>query len=178
MKNSVYLRFSSAVLQLLQGMCILALILMLYDGVRHTIDPDFYFVQWEWYGLSGDLDFVEEGAYPSQTNFSYYFNWIQISIQLILIFIMWNTLSKVLKSVSSFKTFIEANSEHFRRVGHILFALFFLNMFHFFQQSSDDDLRVVWDADFSIIFFALGAYVLAMVFKEGKQLAEDQNLIV
>lgn len=178
MKSNLYLSISAAVLHFLKGMCVLALGLMLYDGIRHTIDPEFYFVRWEWYGLSGDMDFVEKGEYPAQSTFSYYFNWVQIAIQLLMMFMIWNTLLRVLRSVSSFKTFMVDNSRHFQRIAHFLVILFFLNMFHFFDRAADDELTMKWDADLSILFFALGAYVLALIFKEGKRLADDQNLIV
>jgi len=178
MKRKDYLRLSGWVLQFMRGLCVIALAFMLYDGIRHSIDPEYYFVRWEWYGLSGDMDFVEEGEYPPQTAASYYFNWIQISIQLVLMFLVWTQLIKVLNSVVSFETFISDNPIRFRKIGSLILGIFFMDLFHFFDGMASADTEIQVGANFSILFFALGAYVLAIVFEEGKRLAEEQKLIV
>lgn len=165
-------------LQFLRSLCIIAIGFMIYDGVRHTLDPDFYFVRWEWYGLSGDMDFVEKGEYPAQTNFSYYFNWVQISLQIALLFKVWSNLLMVLNSLNSLETFISENSQRFKTTAYLLMGLFGLNLFHFYDSPDWVSASLKWQMDFSILFFALGAFVMAEVFSEGKRLADEQKLFV
>lgn len=178
MKKNMVILFAQGALQLLRGLCLLALAFMAYDGIRHFIDPDFYFVRWEWYGLSGDMEFVQNGDYPAQTTFSYYFNWVQISLQITLLFLVWTNLLRVLKSVASFETFISNNSTRFRSIALLILALFASNLFHFFHSPDLESATLKWQMDFSTLFFALGAFVLAEVFKEGKRMADEQKLFV
>lgn len=82
----------------------------------------------------------------------------------------------ILKSVASLKTFYDQNEEHFRKIARWAFIGFILSCFNFsyLNQGFQLDFRLV----FAPLLLSIGSLVLAEIFSEGKELSEDQRMIV
>ncbi|MCR9153612.1 MAG: hypothetical protein NXI09_05840 [Bacteroidetes bacterium] len=174
MKRENVLWITRVFLVILQGLCILGLAFLLYDIVAKLIMPDHSFVRWQWYMEQNQ---GSNADYPAQSEASYFTNWFQISLQLVFMLLIWRQLSKVLKSLHHLKTFLEANERHFIKIRNWLFLLWLLDIGHFFQ-AQGESAHLEWQFDLSLLLFAFGAQILALVFAEGRHLAEEQKLIV
>ncbi len=82
----------------------------------------------------------------------------------------------ILKSVASLKTFYDQNEEHFRKIARWALIGFILSCFNFSY------LDTGFQLDFKLVFppllLSIGSLVLAEIFSEGKELSEDQRMIV
>lgn len=82
----------------------------------------------------------------------------------------------ILRSINTLQTFYQDNIKHFQAIAQYAFLAFLLSCFNFSYLNGNSEISFKFA--FTPLAFALGALVLAEVFKEGKQLLEDQNLII
>lgn len=177
MNRQTVLKITVILLRFLQLLCLMGLGLLIYDVIAFSIDPSHNFVRWEWY-MNETLTIAQgDEEYPLQSKLSYYFNWLQIALQLWLMLLIWQNLIRVVGSVASFKTFIKDNAESFIKIRNLVFFIWILDTFHLFQELGAA-IQMTWGFNLEILLFALAAHVLALIFKEGKRLADEQNLIV
>lgn len=177
MKRQSVFNLTIILLRFFQGLCFLGIGLLLYDLIAFSIDPSHSFVRWEWY-MEEALPIAQgEEAYPQQSAISYYSNWIQVLIQLLLMLLVWQNLIRILRSVASLKTFITENAQYFIKVRNLLLVIWLLNIFHFFQ-ALGSAVQFRMNMALPILLFALAAHILALVFREGQRLADEQKLIV
>lgn len=94
----------------------------------------------------------------------------------LLTFLIITYLIRILQSVQALKTFYEANIRHFRKIGWYALAGFVLSSFNFVLQGGTTSLRL--DLAFGPLGVSLAAFILSEIFKEGKQLLDDQNSII
>lgn len=82
----------------------------------------------------------------------------------------------VLKRVRQIKTFYIDNIQRFKTISRILFIGFIVSCFNFSYIAGDFrlGLTIAW----SPLLFSMASLVLAEIFKEGKELLEDKNMIV
>ncbi len=82
----------------------------------------------------------------------------------------------ILRSIASLKTFYDQNQHHFRKIARSAFIAFPLSCFNFsyLYGNFQLDLKLV----FAPLLLSIGSLVLAEIFSEGKELSEDQRMIV
>lgn len=82
----------------------------------------------------------------------------------------------ILRSIASLKTFYDQNQHHFRKIARWAFIAFLLSCFNFSYLDSNFqlDLKLV----FTPLLLSIGSLVMAEIFSEGKELSEDQRMIV
>jgi hypothetical protein len=179
MKRNKILSLALIIVRLAQGLVFLALALLAVDLILHFMNPQSTFVRWEWYFQEEEsVKWLTEGGGLEQSHFSYYFNWLQVTLQLILMGFIWNELRKVLFSVKSFFSFISSNVQHLLNISRYLLFLWATSLFHFFSLGGLSSSKVQLDFDIGYLLLALAVYILAEVFKEAKLLADDQKMIV
>lgn len=107
---------------------------------------------------------------------SLYFNFVKLSIILILSFLCVKEFQKVIESVKEIKTFQERNVSSFRRIGKYLLISFILVSYSSFtfQQGGTSSFYI----SFELLIIALLAYIMAEIFKEGNKLSEENKLTV
>lgn len=82
----------------------------------------------------------------------------------------------ILQSMKDISTFYHANINHFQTMAKYGFIVFFISCFNFSYINGEFDFH--FTIAFGPLLFAMACLVLAAVFKEGKRLLEDQNMII
>jgi len=82
----------------------------------------------------------------------------------------------VLKSVNSLNTFYDGNVHHFQFMAKLGLATVIISCFNFYNTDVASDIN--FTLPFGPAAFMLACLVMAEVFKEGKQLVEDKNMII
>ena len=83
----------------------------------------------------------------------------------------------ILQSIRSLKTFYADNIAHFQAIARLAFAGFLLGCFNFSLVEGSDP-RITLGLALGPLMLSVGSLVLAEIFKEGRQLLEEQDLIV
>ena len=107
---------------------------------------------------------------------SLFFNFIKLSIILILGFLCLKEFQKVIESVKEINTFQKRNVSSFRRIGKYLLIIFILVSYSSFtfQQGGTSGFYI----SFEFLILALLAYIMAEIFMEGNKLSEENKLTV
>ena len=94
----------------------------------------------------------------------------------VLTILIFRSITRILKSIRSVKTFYDANIANLKYTGRCMLLISILSFFNL------GEWQDTWQINFSLplgpILLTLFAYVLAEVFTEGKHLLEDKNMIV
>lgn len=85
--------------------------------------------------------------------------------------------AEILKSIRSLKTFYAGNIRNFQFIARLAFAAFLLSSVNF-GYAEDGVSRLQFGIAFGPLLLSVGSLVLAEIFKEGRQLLEEQDLIV
>lgn len=106
------------------------------------------------------------------------FFWLLIrgSFFVILTILIVRKIIAILDSVREVKTFYEQNIRYFREIGWWALIGFIMSCFNF--SYLDNQFTLLFDIAWGPLAFGIGCYVLAEVFKEGKELLEDKNAII
>lgn len=83
---------------------------------------------------------------------------------------------QILRSISNLSTFYRDNPHHFKSIAFYSLIAFVFSTFNFFTHKGSTELYL--KTAFGPLILAVAALVLAEVFKEGKKLLEEQNLII
>jgi len=107
---------------------------------------------------------------------SLFFNFIKLSLILILSFLCLKEFQKVIESVKEIKTFQKRNVSSFRRIGKYLLIIFILVSYSSitFQQGGTSGFHI----SFELLILALLAYIMAEIFMEGNKLSEENKFTV
>lgn len=105
-----------------------------------------------------------------------YWLFIRASLFLLLATFIIKRILLILKSIHNLTTFYSRNIRHFQEIASYAFLAFLLSCFNFSYLEGQFNLSI--DLPFAPLSFAVSALVLAEIFKEGKQLLEDQNMII
>ncbi len=107
---------------------------------------------------------------------SIYWLYIRTALFILLTLLILRSIFQVLRSISHAETFHKANAHHFRSIGSYTLILFVLGSFNFGMYQGEG--QFFFQLAFGPLLFALAAFVLAEVFREGSKLQEDKNLVV
>jgi len=104
--------------------------------------------------------------------------WIFIRGLIFIVLTVLITLSalRIIRSIRSLRTFYRDNVRQFKRIAFYGFIAFFFSLFNISYLDGQFDLHL--KTAFGPLVLAIGALVLAEVFKEGAQLLDDQKLII
>lgn len=104
--------------------------------------------------------------------------WIlaRVSVFFVLLFLIVNSVSNILRSVGSRDAFYAGNILSFKRMANYGFIATVLSAFNFMQVNS----TINWHFSLPLgpLSFALACLVLAEIFKEGEALLEDRQSII
>ncbi len=84
--------------------------------------------------------------------------------------------NRILTSIKNIDTFYEGNIIQFQKMARLGFILFVLSCFNFSYINGISDFHI--SIAFGPLLFAVSCLVLAEVFKAGKRLLEDKNMII
>lgn len=107
---------------------------------------------------------------------SLYFNFMKLSIILILGFLCIKEFQKVIESVKEIKTFQKRNISSFRRIGKYLLIIFILVSYSSFTFQQGRTTGFYFS--FELLILSLLAYIMAEIFFEGNKLSEENKLTV
>jgi hypothetical protein len=110
------------------------------------------------------------------TRTSLYFNYIQLTAILALIFIAIKEFLSVIRSVRSVETFRSANAKAFRKIGMWLFFLFLVSSFS--TISTEFMSQRTFYFRITPLILMLLSYVMAEIFQEGNELSEENQLTI
>ena len=107
---------------------------------------------------------------------SLYFNYIKISLILILSFISIKEFQKVIESVKEIKTFQKRNVSSFRKIGKYAAIIALLTSYsaYTFELGRISSFEI----SFSLFILSLTMFITSEIFKEGNQLFEDNKFTV
>jgi len=107
---------------------------------------------------------------------SLFFNYIKLSLLLVMSFLCLKEFQKVIESVKEIKTFQKRNVSSFRKIGKYLLIIFILVSYSSFtfQQGGTSGFHI--SLEFPIL--ALLSYIMAEIFMEGNKLSEENKLTV
>lgn len=105
------------------------------------------------------------------------FNLTQYSAFFILLILIFTKVLQVIGSLKNWKTFSQNNVHHFRKIGSFLLIIAALTSVGF-MHSQSGQINLSFYLPISWLAAALSAFLLAEIFKEGQQLAEEQKLTV
>lgn len=184
--NKKVLFYSIWITKILLGLC--ALLVLTISGllVYWHFDPAYFD---NWYLLSpfnaGTANMhlqlsmpVPESGYGLNELATWTVYWLWLRTCIFAGLVLWSLviILRILNSVKDRKTFYTANISHFKKLGSIGIYYALLATFNF--GSIDHDTSVFFTIPTLPIVFAVGCYVLAIVFEEGNSLQEDVNSIV
>lgn len=107
---------------------------------------------------------------------SLYFTFLQYIASLILIYLSIDEFKKILLSVKKLETFRNTNVNAFRKIGFYCLLISFLNIFSYYEFG--DYSKITFSISLNALPFALLAFILAEVFKEGNNLLEENQLTI
>lgn len=172
MSRESAISFTIGLVQVLRALCFIALALLAVDLILRNIQPDLSFIRWQWY-----MEQAIMLPFPEQSNGSYYLNWIKVGIQVGLLLLIWQEVLAILRSQKAFETFIRDNARRLFKIRNILIILWLMDIFNLFQ-AAGEVWKVTWSFELDQLFLIMAVHILALVFQEGKKIADDQNLIV
>lgn len=125
----------------------------------------------------GEFKPLENSLYMSQLPaLMVYWIYLRAVLFFSLTFLIIREVEQILKSIASLKTFYDRNEYHLRKIAQWAFIAFLLSCFNFSYLNGNFQL------DFKLVFapllLSVGSLVLAEIFSEGKELSEDQRMIV
>ncbi|MER2996325.1 DUF2975 domain-containing protein [Pontibacter populi] len=116
------------------------------------------------------------GTLSQISHVSFYFHYLQTVGQFILLILIISQVSRIIRSVKAFETFRENNSHAFWKIGIYCVAIALLNCIKWFEVSHHT--RMSFSIGVVPLAFALGAFILAEIFKEGNKLYEAEQLTI
>ncbi len=105
-----------------------------------------------------------------------YWLFFRISIFVALTILITRSALRIVHSIGSLKTFYQDNIRHLRTIALYGFIAFVFSTFNFLSFEGQSNLFL--KTAFGPLVLSVGALVLAEVFREGKNLLEEQNLII
>lgn len=179
MRKNTLLSIAQVIIKFTRIMIVISFALLLISAIGTLINP-------EWSNSLGvdniTLKFSGDGnsslgSLLQASSFAFFYNVLNVLMQLTLVFLLLSQLLKVINSISSLKTFIGQNVSSFKRIGYMLVILFFLRMFGF--NVTDSGVSTVnFSFDLAPLVGALIAFILMEIFKEGNKLREDSQLTI
>jgi hypothetical protein len=126
---------------------------------------------------NGNLTAPEKNFYITDLNaLSFYLTYIQLVLSSILSILIIKEIRKVLKSVKEFETFRNSNIKSFQRLGYYCLAFAALNCVRIL--ATNERRSISFNPGITILSFMISAFILAEIFKEGKRLAEIDQLTI
>jgi hypothetical protein len=129
---------------------------------------------------SGEHNWLLIDVSGAQELFSSTFNIIFFSVRAIilsaLLILSLESLIKIISSINSLSAFQIESGKHFTRVGVFMFISFIITILEF--NYAHHDLTVTFSVELQYLLFAILAWVLVEVFKEGNRLWEDNQLTI
>ncbi len=180
MGRNLILSIALVLVRLLQFLLALNLLILLYFLFQQLFNEEPGFSDLSW---SANINFdssLKVDLTKRFTPFAFFYNFCQSFFSSLLYLLVSFQILQVLRSVRSFKAFIEDNAKRFRSISAMILGLFLINMIEFQSYLGEGKglSEVSWSFEMPYLIFFISAYVLAEIFKEGKRLAEEQNLIV
>ena len=186
MERNTILQLSTAVLKIFRffmlasflGLLAMLILYFTKPGLLDAVQIDFGQNQ---VGISLTSDetspLAKKHALPQLTVAALLFNWLKFCAMLVLLTLLFQRALRIIQSLQNWKTFSQMNVHHFRSIGYYLLILAALASVNFLQFANSAgtlsfSLPLGWFAA------ALSAFVLAEIFKEGQQLAEEQKFTV
>ncbi|MBC5775342.1 DUF2975 domain-containing protein [Pontibacter sp. KCTC 32443] len=128
-------------------------------------------------GPEDSISIADTGAALSQiSNISFYFHFLQTVGHFIILILIVNQVTRIIRSVKALETFRGDNSQAFRKIGIYCVALALLGCIKWFEVSNHT--RMSFSVGAIPLAFALGAFILAEIFKEGNKLYEAEQLTI
>ena len=148
-----------------------------YNDFKITKPENSSFLKFETENSTGkeQVDFEQMKLTDWKTG-SLLFTYFQYASMLILIYLSIHQFSAVLKSVKKLKTFQKTNEIAFRRIGYYCLAIFFLSFLTYWEFGDYSKSNI--SISFNPLAFALFAFILSEIFKEGNKLKEENELTV
>ncbi len=112
----------------------------------------------------------------SWNTLSLYFTFLQYTASLILIFLSIDEFKKILLSVKNLQTFRNTNVHAFRKIGFYCLLISFLNIFSYYEFSNYS--KITFSISLNTLPFALFAFILSEIFKEGNNLKKENELTI
>lgn len=109
-------------------------------------------------------------------NGSLYFNYFKAIAILFLIYSIIRQIGKVVRSVKEFRTFHQVNIIAFKKIGKYCLLIFFLSIFNYWKIG--DYSRASVSLYPTPILISLLAFFLSEVFKEGKEVMQENELTI
>ena len=107
---------------------------------------------------------------------SLYLNYFKGIIVLVLVYMATNAFEKIMLSVKSLKTFNSSNSRLFRKIGIYIIIVILLTSYSVLR--FEDGIQTKMVIDFVPLTYALLAFILAQIFKEGSILKQENELTI
>ena len=117
-----------------------------------------------------------EGTLSQLSHVSFYIHFLQTVGHFIILILIVNQIIRVIRSVKALETFRGDNSQAFRKIGVYCVAIALLTCFKWFEVSNHE--RMSFSVGVVPLAFALGAFILAEIFKEGNKLYEAEQLTI
>lgn len=107
---------------------------------------------------------------------SLYFNYIKLSIILLLVFLCVKEFQNIIESVKEIKTFQKRNISSFKKTGKYILIVAILMSYtsYSFQQGGTSGFQI----SLTPLILSLLAYIMSEIFKEGYKLSEENKLTV
>ena len=191
MKKNLLLTIAAVISKLFCFISVLAFLILTVFLIHWHFNPDYY----------ADFNLVKSELHPNSFGFSkkitwniqdqidetpfalnkvkplsFYFNSIQLSLLNLLIFLIFKEFLQVITSVKMVQTFRAINVESFRRIGKYLFIFFVLSAFAIINVQNGDFYGL--SIKLTPLLLMILAFILAEIFKEGNNLAEENNLTI
>jgi hypothetical protein len=104
------------------------------------------------------------------------FSFTKVILVLIVVILIIRNFIQIIKSVKSQNTFREQNIRNFQQVGLYFLVIFFINIFNIEYANNAATISLAFTPEY--LLYAITAYILAEVFKEGNKLSEDNKLTI
>lgn len=169
----------------IQGLLILVFGILTLLFIHIQIDKEFYqdkIVTVEKssisYSNSRDIDdpATKNLTLDEMSTGSLYVTYVRFSILLLIVFLSIGEFKKIMISVQNRHTFQNNNVKSFRKIGTYCIIYFFVSSFYFYQFKEADFTGM--SVSFTPALFALFAFIMAEIFKEGNSLLEDKELTI
>ncbi|NEM98139.1 DUF2975 domain-containing protein [Pontibacter burrus] len=123
------------------------------------------------------ISIADTGAVLSQiSNASFYFHFFQTVGHFIILILILNQVTRIIRSVKVLETFRGANSQAFRKIGIYCVAMAFLGCIKWFEVGTHT--RMSFSLGATPLAFALGAFIMSEILKEGNKLYEAEQLTI
>ena len=107
---------------------------------------------------------------------SLYLNYIKVLIIMVLIFLSIRAFEKIMLSVKTSETFSRNNAKLFRDIGKYVIFITILTSYSVFR--FDDVIKTQFSISLIPLFYALLAFIMAEIFKEGSALKQENELTI